>query len=466
MGKKTSIDEKWIREITRSDLEEEDKYTFCGVLEYRYNHIARYWNAETRRKHEREYNNIILPALKNHDDKTIREYTRSDYEEAIESIKERGYEQQGIVYPYSESSIRNFENLIYYVVFQASVYGLCDNVLWGTKFVLDMPDESDEIEERVTLKKSLSVAQEKRFCREVMSDVAEDGAVVALLIMWALGPRNGEACGLNYGDIKQLEGHPDCYTVWIYKSTKIKSSELQSGGKTYNTGRIVPVSEKLLDFLNERKALVCKIAESQGVEVDIDSLPICCDGELDWEDDNYLNRCKADRVTMAAHEVFENAGISPKMLAFLDAELAEGNTAAVLKEKEPTAYLLRRNFATQMCILGLSYPEMQYLMGHDVEDAYESRNEFVDSDRIYSMHLKLKQRQLLNHVENNNKKEIFIQKNKTTKVHISAHEPTDVIKASVSSCNDGVSAKWFEEKEDSLYGRSINILNVYCDNYD
>ena len=75
-------------------------------------------------------------------------------------------------------------------------------------------------------------------------------------------------------------------------------------------------------------------------------------------------------------------------LAFLDEELSEENTAALLKEKEPTAYLLRRNYATQMCILGLTNAEMQYLMGHDVEDAYESRNEFVDSERIYIMYQK------------------------------------------------------------------------------
>ena len=85
---KIQIDDSWIREIYKDGLKE---LTFCGALEYRYRHVAKNWNTDTRKKHEREYNNIILPALKNHNDKSIREYIREDYENAIEIIKENGY---------------------------------------------------------------------------------------------------------------------------------------------------------------------------------------------------------------------------------------------------------------------------------------------------------------------------------------------------------------------------------------
>lgn len=378
---KTMIDDSWTREIIEDGKAE---YTFCGALEYRYNHIAMYWNSETRKKHEREYNNIILPALKDHNSKRIKDYTREDYEEAIEIIKENGYRKDGVWRQYSESSIRNFENLIYYVVYHSAVYGLCDNVLWGTKFVLEYPNENTEIEEKVVLKKSLSIEQEKRFKQEVMTEPNEDGAMMALLLMWAIGLRNAEACGLNYGDIKQLEGHPDCNTAWIYKSTKVKSSELQSGGKTVNTGRIVPIHDAVVAFLNERKNYLQKVIDHQGKQgINIDTLPICCNGWIDMDSDCYKERCKADQVTNISHDIFEAAGITSKQLAFMDAELSEDNTARLLKEKDPTAYLLRRNFATHMCILGLSNAEMQYLIGHNVEDAYESRNEYVEIGRAH-----------------------------------------------------------------------------------
>lgn len=461
MGK-ILIDDSWIREIHRNGLTE---YTFCGALEYRYKHIAKYWNADTRKKHEREYNNIILPALKNHNDKSIKEYTKEDFEEAIELIKESGYEREGVRRQYAESSIHNFENLIYYVVFQSSVYGLCDNVLWGTRFVLELPDEEGELEERVVLKKSLTIEQEKRFAREVMSDPSEDGPVLALLLMWALGLRNGETCGLNYGDIKPLEGHPECFVAWVYKSTKVKSAELQSGGKTYNTGRIVPVPDIVKAFLDERKKMITEVLKYQGREdINVDTLPICCDGVIDHDNDDYTGRCKADQVTAAAHVVFEKAGITSKQVAYLDAELSEGNTAKILKEKEPTAYLLRRNYATQMCILGLSNSEMQYLIGHDVEDAYESRNEYVDSDRIYSMFLKLQQRELLNEKRDiYNKTEMHFHGPGTVKIHLSAKEPTNgiLVKISESANDTDTETKWYEGVETVEEDRSVNVLEVY-----
>lgn len=463
MGK-LQIDDSWIREIYKDGIAE---YTFCGALEYRYKHISKNWNAETRKKHEREYNNIIIPALKNHNDKSIREYTKEDYEETIETIKENGYEKEGVRRRYSESSINNFQNLIYYVVFQSAVYGLCENVLWGTKFVLSIPDEESEIEERVLLKKSLSVEQEKRFGKEVMTDPAEDGAVIALLLMWALGLRNGEACGLNYEDIKPIEGHPECLVAWVYKSTKINSDELQSGGKTYNTGRIVPVPDKVVTFLDKRKRLLQKVIESQSrTDINVGTLPICCNGCIDFDTEDYLKRCKAGDVTNIAHEIFERAGITSKQLAYLDAELSEGNTAKLLKEKEPTAYLLRRNYATQMCILGLSTSEMQYLIGHDVEDAYESRNEYVDSERIYAMYTKLQQRALLNgRKDEHNKTEICISNKGTAKIHISAKEPTDSIKVNI--VDSGVSRiKWFEETVPISSERSVNILDTYYERYN
>lgn len=462
---KTIIEDNWIREIFKDGVTE---YTFCGALEYRYRHIAYHWNADTRKKHEREYNNVILPALKNHNEKSIRQYTRNDYEEAIESIRESGYVQNGVRKEYAESSIHNFENLIYYVVYQAAIYGLCENVLWGTKFVLPVPDEAEEIEQRVMLKKSLSIEQEKCLSKELMTDPYEDGSMVALLLMWGLGLRNAEACGLDYGDIRPIEGHPGCYVAWIYKTTKINSNDLQSGGKTYNTGRIVPVPEKIVEFLNTRKSLLQTVIYQQKNDVCIDKLPICCDGCIDLEADGYAKRCKADQITTVAHDIFERAGITSKQLAFLDAELSEDNTATLLKEKEPTAYLLRRNYATQMSILGLTSAEMQYLIGHDVEDAYESRNEFVDSERIYAMYLKLQQRELLNERRTDyNKAEICIHKKGTVKLHISAIEPVDEIKIKITKTDkeSTVITRCFEENGQFTGERSVNILISYHSKY-
>ena len=47
---KIQIDDSWIREIYKDGLKE---LTFCGALEYRYRHVAKNWNTDTRKKHER-----------------------------------------------------------------------------------------------------------------------------------------------------------------------------------------------------------------------------------------------------------------------------------------------------------------------------------------------------------------------------------------------------------------------------
>lgn len=461
----TQVSEDWIREI---DTPMGLKYTFCGALEYRYKHIAAHWNAETRKKYNRAYNDIILPALENQNEKTIDEYTKEDFEVTIERIRQKGYIQNGVHRQYAESTIHQFQNLIYYVVFQSSVYGLCTDVLWGTNFVIDNIGEEQEKESRVFLRKSLSVVQEKNLLKELLSDINEDGSMVALALMWGLGLRNAEACGLNYGDIKPLEGHSECQVAWIYKSTKIESNELQSGGKTYNTGRIVPVPDKLVAFLAERKSQIAKLVSEQGLlDVVIDELPICNDGYLDYDSDSFLTRCKSDHVTEAAHVAFENAGITSAQVAYLDAELLTDQTASILKEKEPTAYLLRRNFATQMCILELSNAEMQYLMGHCVEDAYESRNEFVDSERIYSMYLKLRNRTLLNNsTTTTNTMKLAIHGKSIVKINAVSAEPTDNVHVEIKAKDpDMVRTNWFEESHTRVYDRSINILETYHRDY-
>ena len=464
---KTIIDGSWTREIYNSDNLFEKEYTFAGALEDRYNHVAYRWNKRTRHENELIYNNKILPALRDHNQKSIREYTKEDYVEAIERIKAEGFEDNGVRYLYSESTIKKFERLIYYVVFQASLCGYCDNVLWGSKFELEMPNIKDEIEQRTILKKSLTVDQEKAVCSQLL-DYKEEGSKVALLFMFGDGFRNAEACGLDYGDIKPLYGHKDCKVAWIYKTTQIDTNKLQSSGKTFNTGRIVPVPEYIVELLEKRKKYVSECLMKLGADdIDIEKLPICSIANR-YSDriEDYLTRCKADDVTRMAHIVFEQAGISPKQLAYVDAELSENGATVILREKEPTAYLLRRNFATHMHALGLDISEMQYLIGHNVDDAYESRNDYVDDDRIYAMHLKLKKRPLLNPVETKpDVVEYISEEQETIKAYIVAKEPGDTINASCQQANGADNIEWYSCAKKIEYPRNVDIIKQYQDSY-
>ena len=64
--------------------------------------------------------------------------------------------------------------------------------------------------------------------------------------------------------------------------------------------------------------------------------------------------------------------------------------------KDPTAYLFRRNFGTHLHILGLSEPEIEYVIGHDIDDPYETRNEFVNEEKLFSIKQKMDRRPLVN----------------------------------------------------------------------
>ena len=466
---KTIIDEKWIREIYNSDNCFEKEFTFVGALEDRYHHVAFHWNKRTRHDNELIYNNKILPALKDHNEKSIREYTKEDYEKAIDSIKENGFEDNGIRYPYAEATIKKFERLIYYVVFQAAQCGYCDNVLWGSRFELEMPSIKDEIEDRTVLKKSLTPAQEKAILSQLL-DYRQEGSKFALLFMFGDGFRNAEACGTNFGDVKSLIAHQECKVMWIYKTTQIDSNKLQSSGKTFNTGRIVPLPELIVDLIDKRRQYVSDCLEKLGVDgIDIDTLPICSvASEFRNNAEDFLTRCKADDVTNMAHIVFENAGINPKQIAYLDAELAENGVAIILREKEPTAYLLRRNFATHLHVLGLELSEIQYLMGHSIDDVYESRNDYVDDERIYGMYLKLKNRPLLNTTETIPGEFVYkSDERETIKVYVIANEPGDAIKVSCiyeAEAEQDISKgkiEWYSCSKKKAYPRSVDIIKHY-----
>ena len=64
--------------------------------------------------------------------------------------------------------------------------------------------------------------------------------------------------------------------------------------------------------------------------------------------------------------------------------------------KDPTAYLFRRNFGTHLHILGLSEPEIEYVIGHDIDDPYETRNEFVNEEKLFAIKQKMDRRPLVN----------------------------------------------------------------------
>lgn len=463
-----ALSDKWVREVYWDEKEEDRRsnLTFCGALEKCYSEISFYWRTkETKRKNESSYEKVILPALINHNEKRIGDYTQEDYEEAVENIRKNGYNDKGIIHFYAESSMKNFERLIYYVVFYASERGYCENVLWGTRFEIDDVKVEDKIYEKVQLKKSLTPKQEKMMVNELFADITRPGEEVAVLLMLGLGIRNAEACGLNYGDIKKLQEFPEDIVAWIYKSTIPDSSVLQSSGKTWNAGRIVPVPQKITRYIEKRRQALEKYLEELGVlcEVDIEQLPIACKGNM-LERNNYKKRASARAVAYAAKKIFKEINLEGLQLAYMEAELLNNAYGKIINEKDPTAYLLRRNYATHLQILGFSVPEIQYLIGHNVEDTYESRNEFVDEKRLHDMAKRLAKRPLLNEItETSDRIEIVLGKGEEVRVSVKAQEPLDVLKVIVvgDKPNKEYGGRYYVQPYEKKCERSVDVTKVY-----
>lgn len=129
-------------------------------------------------------------------------------------------------------------------------------------------------------------------------------------------------------------------------------------------------------------------------------------------------------------------------MTYIDAELQRAANEKQF-EKDPSAYLFRRNFGTHLFILGLSEAEIQYVVGHDIEDLYETRNEFVNEERLLEIKQKMELRPIFNAIRtiptivtestphavsiNSHNAYHFEATGKTILIHLEAEEPSDSI---------------------------------------
>lgn len=469
---RNGVDKHWVRSI-------DGKLTFCGALETYYDECAVHWKSEkTRTQYDRDYNDKILPSLPVHNDRTIETYTKEDYDAAVQAIIEKGQGREDEPFkPYADTTIQHFRHLIKRVVEVAAENGMCSNVLWGSVFQFSEDVRvKDAINERVRLKKSLTVKQEHKIAKLLLADVQQQGQNLGLLLMFALGLRNGEACGANFGDIKRME-NPTYSVLWVYKSTIAGTNTLQSSGKTRNADRIIPIPSVLVQYLAERRRYLEQVlTETQEIE----SLPIACVGS------DFERRCSAAQLTAAGRELFRRAEMAESQLAYIDAELMRNQRLESAYEKDPTAYLLRRNFGTHLHILGLSEAEIEYVIGHDIQDSYETRNEFVNEEKLYEIKQKLDQRPILNDESGktmttiqlkpnevhtftalHTKKLRFAMRHGQLKLHFYANEPQDVVEVRYTLLPKDaiVHKKTYVSTEKPQYERTVLVQKKYRDLY-
>ncbi len=335
------------------------------------------------------------------------------------------------------------------------------------------------VRSKTQIKRSLSINQEKALISILMESPKANGKRIALLLMFALGLRDGEACGLDFGEIYELPYYSGCYVAVIKQSTIPNTSILQSSGKTWNTGRRIPIPDRVASFLLERKAIVTEIIEKNGLEIDINRIPVAAACALYDESAEIGKRLKADDVTEEAKKVFRQAGIESEVLATLEVEMEEETARLEISESNVTAYLLRRNFATHLKILGVDYPDIQYLLGHCIDDPYINRPDYTDS-KLHQLSERMANRPLVNDRKDDlirlpsfceeqfsGNKTIKIENNAgCVRARIYALEKYDKLKIKAIT-KDPAEAEYMirEGYKSNEMRRTIDILKKYTDDY-
>ena len=381
----------------------DEKLTFFGVLNRFYLYdtksglggISRNWKAEsTRKANKNNYENVIFPRIP---EIPLEEMTKEDFDEIIQNIIQTGGRSGRA---YSASRLQDFKRLLKGVTEEAAKQGICEDVLFGSSYAIpESETRAKSLEkELVRLRKSFTVKEEFLISQSVLRDPAQSGQHMGLALMFCMGLRNEEACGLNFGDIKPMQYHPECSCLWVYKSTKHGSNQLQASGKTRNMARLLPIPGVLLEMLKERRSLLQEKADAGQLALPegttIDQLPIVC------SDFDYLERCNSKQLTAAGRQMLKAVNVAEDELAYIDIELEENRLAEDgIHEKDPTVYLCRRNLGTHLYIMGLTEAEIQYIMGHDIEDPYENRNDFTNEDKLYQIKRKMELRPFVNRME-------------------------------------------------------------------
>ena len=431
--------------------------TFFGVYTSRKDEVMTYagrsWNENTEAQYNQTVQDHILPYLDN-DHKHIGELTKEDYDKAMKKLLKAGKNGPGNPFePWDPNGVpQKVEYLFRAVVWTASMHDLCEDCFdeKNKRGSVDQKKKSNQGGVRVP--KHLSILQEKLVVKYITNLIFTLGTVAGLLLQFALGLRNNEACGVNFGYIRQFENHPGHYYLIVPQTTDLGANTVKILGKTKNSGRKVPLPKPLAKLLLKLFELRSDVARTKGYEKELEDLPIACKGNKPWI------RCSSDDLSYAAKDMFIKIGMRKDEIIALNYELLEEAQAAREEldedefkeiERHPTAYLLRRNFATHLARLMLTDREIWYVIGHKIEDPYVQRKTFNDEKLLFALKRKLDERPILNEidfeqhyvlapgsvVELDGSKRILIripvEKTSNVEISVTANEPGDNIKVRV-----------------------------------
>lgn len=352
---------------------------FIGAVIAFFAEMTKGFQEKTKETYIKDYNERIFPLI--NEALPIAEYTPEVAEDLCDRIQERN--------GYAEETMRGRYNHLVLDPCDAFFAQMGDNPFWGSRLKFrDAAGDLSVEEKLLKIPKSFSPKQELRIMDTIMCDpYTSQGTDIGLTMMLLSGMRNEEACGINFGDIVELQSHPGYYYLRMYETTVETGNTLKGGGKTHNAPRNIPIPIVLYHFLEERKRYVasqvtfpCK--DRRGVEFQsIEEMPVAC------RRDEFTERCDTDDLTVAGRKLLrEDIKCKEEDISGINYRIrTQENTAEDLGERDPTTYLFRRNMATHLYNLGFTLVQTLYYMGHKLEDTDLNRSDFTDEEFLYEM---------------------------------------------------------------------------------
>jgi len=373
--------------------------TFVGILrKYFFEHdehnnnigISKDWGETTKENYLGQYNSRLIPTIDSifGKERPMAEFTADDFEKILSELCRK--------YNYRDSTKQHYRHLMWVVYRAGFEHGHYeDRILWPDVIDLEGDDEDkkNEIRAKVMTKirKSFDIDEEIAIVKWFLQLNPEtaSGEDIGLLFMFFAGFRGNEACGTDIRSVYVLDKYPEVPVVDMVQSTTIGKNATKAGGKTSNAPRTVPLLLSFFNFLKKRRDYLSRLVEMGTLQLpagmkNVDDLPYVCKGH------NYTTRATTDDLSKAGRSLFLRIGIEKNVLSVLHQILFSSEFATLqIEEKDPTTYLNRRNFVTHLKSLGFSDEEIQYLVGHEIENPDEDRNAFSDPDALRHLWLRL-----------------------------------------------------------------------------
>lgn len=378
----------------------DQKPTFYWVLHEHQAEICnppnnRAWKAaSTLAYYSRLYNDLILPRVS---DRALADFSLLDFQVIVLDICDTRIAKGSKC---SEEIYNDIWRAIQHVCEAAAKHDICDDACCRlTTSTNDEPIYKTQERSRTKIPRHLTPEQEHAIADALLSDPLQDGRRNGLMLMYVFGLRNNEACGVTFGSILTIAGHP---YLASHKSTDGAAHFYRGSGKTYNMYRLLWIPPRVYDFIMRLKKHIKALIDNGEIVIPPNSaIKSIGDLPIARNKDNWLEPCISPQLTSAGRRLFTEIKYSADAYgaALLDVlnmddeeKLLYGDT------KDPTAYIFRRNFASHLRDCGASAEQLQYLMGHQILDDAFMRVDFVNPDILGKLAQILSKRPIINDV--------------------------------------------------------------------